>query len=127
MKQLSHDELDNLNFDNSDVSEMTVNTTNKSFVIRCAGADLMDGDDDIRLENIAIHVEGFESVQARIFVDEEFKTIDAADHSFFLSEVCELSHADGKTMISGFSTQEGSWADYTLVGGTFALHVEAQD
>ncbi|MBC7533487.1 MAG: hypothetical protein H7318_18100 [Oligoflexus sp.] len=127
MKHLTTDELDQLNFDNSDVTEMTVNTVNKSFLIRCAGADLTTDDDDVRLNNISILVDGFESVQARIFIDDEFKTVDALDQAFFLTEVCELSHEDGKTMISGFSTQEGSWADFTLTGGSFAINVEAQD
>ncbi len=121
MKSLTGDELDLLNFDSSEVTEMAINPSEKTFVIRCTGADLSQGDDDIRLEDISILVKGFESVQARLFVDDAFQTVEANDPKYFLSEVCELSHEGGKTMISGFSTQEGSWADYTLVGGTFEI------
>lgn len=125
MKKLTSDELDLLNFDNSDVSEMTVDSANRSFVIRVVGADLNVGDDEQRLENVTILVKDFDSVQARIFNDDTFQPVDAADSAFFLTEVCELTHEDGKTMISGFSTQEGSWADYTVTGGTFELRSQA--
>jgi hypothetical protein len=125
MKKLTSEELELLNFDNSDVSEMNVDSANKSFVIRVVGADLTVGEDDQRLENVTILVKDFESIQARIFNDDEFQSVDAADSAFFLTEVCELSHEDGKTMISGFSTQEGSWADYTVTGGTFELSSQA--
>ncbi|RYZ58654.1 MAG: hypothetical protein EOP07_06385 [Proteobacteria bacterium] len=125
MKKLTSEELELLNFDNSDVSEMTVDSTNKSFVIRVVGADLNVGEDDERLENVTILVKDFDSVQARIFNDDTFQSVDAADSAFFLTEVCELTHEDGKTMISGFSTQEGSWADYTITGGTFELSSQA--
>lgn len=125
MKKLSSEELELLNFDNSDVSEMNVDSANKSFVIRVVGADLAVGDDEQRLENVTILVKDFDSIQARIFNDDAFQSVDAADSAFFLTEVCELTHEDGKTMISGFSTQEGSWADYTLTGGSFELSSEA--
>ena len=125
MKTLTNAELENLNFDNSDVTEMAVNPKDKTFIIRCVGADLSEGDEDIRLDNVSIIVKGFESVQARLFVDDAFKPVEATDSTFFLSEVCELSHENGKTMISGFSTQEGSWADFTLVGGTFEVNSSA--
>ncbi|MBC7659849.1 MAG: hypothetical protein H7249_09090 [Chitinophagaceae bacterium] len=122
MKRLNDAELEQLNFENSEVTEMVVNPEGRAFLIRCNRADLIDGEAETSVDNVTLTIKDWSAVQARLFIDDEFKVVAAEDSQFFLTEVCELSHEGGNTMISGFSAQEGSWADYTIEGGTFEVH-----
>ena len=100
---------------------MVVDQANKVLKITCDRAFLDQDGDMIELSNVTLEVNGFESIQARIYNDEEFETVDAADQALHLAELCEWTHEGGKTMISGFSNQEGSWSDYTTQGGSFSV------
>ncbi len=121
MQSLTSDQLALLIFDNSLVSSMHVDQANKTLKIVCDRAFLDQGDEAVEIHNVTIEVSAYDSLQARIYNDEEFETVEASDAAFHLAELCEWTHEGGKTMISGFSNQEGSWSDYTAQGGTFSV------
>lgn len=121
MQNLTSDQLAQLNFDNSLVKAMEVNPAAKSVTISIDRAFLDNMDQAVEIHDLVLSVMGYSEVVARIYNDEEFAAVDAADQANYFTEVCEFTHDGEKTMISGFSTEEGSWADYTFTGGVFAV------
>lgn len=121
MQSLTSDQIAHLSFDNSLVTEMKVSAAAKALSIRCDRAFLDHGDQSIEIKDVLLSVIGFDKLVARIYNDEEFVTVDATDEAFYLAEICEFTHEGQSTMLSGFSTQEGSWSDFTLEGGVFSI------
>lgn len=121
MQNLTKDQIAQLSFDNSLVTAMNVNPAEKSVTITLDRAFLDNLDEAVEIHGVVLSVSGYEDVVARIYNDEEFVTVDAADEAHFFAELCEFTHEGSKTMISGFSTQEGSWSDYTFEGGVFTV------
>lgn len=121
MQNLTKDQVAQLSFDNSLVTAMNVNPAAKSVTITLDRAFLDNLDEAVEIHGVVLSVSGYEDVVARIYNDEEFVTVDAADEAHFFAELCEFTHEGSKTMISGFSTQEGSWSDYTFEGGVFTV------
>ena len=121
MQNLTSDQLAQLTFDNSVVTEMQVNAESKSLTIRCDRAFLDEGDESLEIHNVVLSVIGFDDIRARIYNDEDFELVDASNAEHHLAELCEFTYDDSKVMISGFSTQEGSWSDYSIEGGELAV------
>ncbi len=121
MQNLTSDQLAELTFDNSAVTEMNVDPASKTLTIQCDRAFLDRGDDTVEIQNVIISVTGYDDIQARIYDDESFVNVEVSDETYHLAEICEFTADGKKTMFSGFSNQEGAWSDYTIEGGVFAV------
>ncbi|RYZ63566.1 MAG: hypothetical protein EOP09_17455, partial [Proteobacteria bacterium] len=73
MKLLNAAELEQLAFENSEVTEMVVNPEGRAFLIRCNRADLIHGDEETTVDNVTITIRDWSSLEARIFADDAFQ------------------------------------------------------
>ena len=121
MQKLSSDQIAQLTFDNSLVTEMQVNPESKTLTIHCDRAFLDQGDESLEIQDLVLSVVGYDVIRARIYNDEDFEIVEATNKTYHFADLCEFTHEGSKIMISGFSTQEGSWSDYSIEGGDFSV------
>ncbi len=121
MQALTSHQLEQLQFDNSLVKEMIVDQDKKVFSIKLDRAFIDQADSPIEIRDVQLRIEGFAGITARTYEDDEFSSIEASDQSHFLEELCEWSIEGEDLQLSGFSTREGAWTDFTISGGTFTV------